>query len=463
MIHNTCCQLGGRSDIFGASNVQAMIRSFLGGSSLSRLFLLTLLITLSSTAGAVTRSQFAGPYGIIRILARDFSGATDPDGQNLFAAMNVPQKDSILGMGKTIETEDRGLQIVCANRPQIGHECSIFIHNAEFSSVDTIRKTMSYKITGEKANQYGALFNLDTNGAYLFMTGDSSFKIQISPGSFEVHFEQNAAQAAAIRKDMQRHLDTKTLVIVNVEDTLKLAHVRNFWDSLNYTSDLRKRFLGMSAVLNQLAMNNRGFHFAYLTQSPELVAGKTELEFLRKFGFPLGELKTYTSEPNSTKRLQVLKDLIATHSATRVILMSHNGGDDPALFHELAASYTDVLFLPYIHVVYSTSSFSEVGSVLYPEQTGFVTSVELLVDWQQRGFVDFTKSVEISQALIPKILDENIEAPGVYEYAVPSFMNCDDFQWRWSLEGNYQYLTPLRDFLKVRCHMQAPLNKNKTN
>jgi len=453
MIHNSCCQLGGRSDIFGASNVQAMIRSFLGGSTLSRVFLLTLLIALSSTAAAVTRAQFSGPYGVIRILARDFSGATDPDGQNLFNAMNVPQKNSVLGMGKAIETEDRGLQFICANRPQVGHECSIFIHNSEFASVDSIRKVMRYKITGEKADKYGALFHRDAKGVYAFNSSDSSFSVHIEPGSFEVYFSQNAAYVAAIKKDMQRHSDTKTLVIVNVEDTLKLAHVRNFWDSLNYTSDYRKRFLGMSTALNQLAMSNRGFHFVYLTQSPELVAGKTELEFIRKFNFPMGELKTYSSEGDSAKRMAVLKEVVSSRPTNRVILLSHNGGDDPAIFHELASTYSGILFLPYLHIVYSTTSFSEVGSVLYPEQTGFVTSVELLVDWQQRGFVDFTKTVEIAQSLIPKILNENLEAPGVFEYALPNFLNCDDFQWRWSVDGDYQYLTPLRDFLRARCHM----------
>jgi hypothetical protein len=462
MIHNTCCQLGGRSDIFGASNVQAMVRSFLGGFTLSRVFLLTLLIALSSTAAAVTRAQFSGPYGIIHILPRDFSGAIDADGQSLFNAMNVPQKDSILGVGKAIETEDKTLQFICANRPQIGHECSIFIRNGEFAAVDSIRKFMRYKITGEKANQYGALFQRDSKGFYSFTSGDGSFIVRIEPGSFEIYYGQNAPQVAAIRKDQQRHSDTQTLVIVNIEDTLKLAHVRNFWDSLNYTSDHRKRFLGMSTALSQLAINNRGYQFVYLTQSPELVAGKTELEFLAKFNFPLGELKTYNSELESTTRFDVLKQIVSSRpKVTRVIMLSHNGGSDPALFHELALAFKEVAFFPYIHVVYSTTSFSEVGSVLYPEQTGFVTAVELMVDWQRHGLVDYTRTVEIAQSLIPKILDEKLDTSGVYEYALPSFMNCDDFQWRWPVDGDYQYLTPLRDHLVARCHMQAPLFKNK--
>lgn len=432
---------------------------------MARMFMLILFFALSASiaAEAVTRAQFLGPYGIIRILARDFSGAKDPDGQVLFEAMNVAQKDSIMGPGKAIETFDRSLRIICANRPQIGHECSIFIHNAASGVVDSARKIMQYKIVGEKADDYGKLFKTDANGVYLFISTDGSFKVNVKPGSFEVYYYQNPAQVAAIESKKQRQADDKTLVIVNVEDTLKIAHVRNFWDSLNYASDSRKRFMGMSAVLNVFAHNNPSFRFVYLTQSTELIAGKTEIEFLKKNDFPRGEYRTYGLNFDNTSRLEVLKGLVSQSSINRVIFLSHNGNQDVGVFHELSLAFPKILFLSYLHVVYSTSSSSELGSVLYPDQTGFVTSVELLVDWQQKGLVDFTEMVELTRSLIPRILSEDVAATGGSEYSIPSFVNCDDFQWRWSILGDYQFLAPLRDHLRVRCHMQAPLAMLKKN
>lgn len=404
-----------------------------------------LVLILGFEAQALTRGQFVGPYGIIRIVAKDFTGAADSDGQILFEAMDVPQKDSILGPGKVIEPADRGLQFICANRPQIGYECSIFIHQKGHGSVNSLKKTMQYKVLGDEANVYGKLFKTDANGEFHFISVDGLLKVNVGPGLFEVLFQQVPA------------MPDQGLVIVNVEDTLKISHIQNFWDSLNYNTDTKKRFMGMSTALQLLARSNPTFRFIYLTRGTELVAGKAEREFVLNNKFPRGEFRTYSTETGDENRKVVLRKLLSTYPVKRVVLIGHNGSPDPEVFRAVSLEFKDISFISYVHVVYSTSSVSELGMGLFPEQTGYVTAVELVADWQQKGLTDMSESLQFMSTMVNRVIMEDPEVRKMEEFAIPPFVNCDDFQWRWSIEGDYQVLAPLRDHLVNRCHMQAPL------
>lgn len=411
-------------------------------NALKRSLLLFLGLSLSFSAHAVSSAQFMGRYGMIRVVARDASGATDSDSQTLLSAMNVPPQDSMLGPGKVIESPDRALQFICADRPQAGAECSIFIQQKGFGIVDMFRKYMQYKVVGPEAEVYAKLFKTDANGEFHFTSIEGSLKVEIRPQYFEVYFKQPSAAVA--RESM--------LVIANVEDTLKISHVQNFWDSLNYDTNNRKRYMGMIEALNVFANSNPSARFVYLTRGTELVAGKVEREFLLNKKFPRGEFKDFNKGPSSATRLADLRKLIQQSGAKKVIVLTHNGASDPVVFNTLAGEFKDVTFYQYIHVVYSTSAVTEIGTELFPNQTGYVTSVELLVDWQQKGFMDVTEAVKFASSLVGRITTENSEVPSD-EYAIPSFVNCDDFQWRWPVDGDFKVLAPLREHLAHRCHM----------
>ena len=399
--------------------------------------------SLSFTAHALTSGQFVGRYGIIRVVARDASGATDTDGQVLLNAMNVPTQNSMLGPGKVIESSDRALQFICADRPQVGAECSIFIQQNGHGIVDMFRKYMQYKVIGSEADVYAKLFKMDGSGEFHFTSIEGSLKVEVRPQYFEVYFKP--APAATIARE-------SLLVIANVEDTLKISHVQNFWDSLNYDTNNKKRYLGMSEALNILAAANPSARFVYLTRGTELVSGKIEREFLVNFKFPRGEFKDFNKGPYSTTRLADLRKVIQLSGAKKVIVLTHNGASDPAIFNTLAGEFKDIDFNQYIHLVYSTSSSTEVGTDLFTNQTGYVTSVELLVDWQQKGFTGLTETVKFASSMVGKVITENPEVSQEDEVAIPTFVNCDDFQWRWPVDGDFKVLAPLREHLGHRCH-----------
>jgi hypothetical protein len=152
-----------------------------------------------------------------------------------------------------------------------------------------------------------------------------------------------------------------------------------------------------------------------------------------------------------------LRDILSGTLAKNVILMGHNGGLDPQVFQNVANEFKKIQFYQYLHLVYSTSAVSELGTVLFPSQTGYVTAAELVLDWQNHQLVGLTETVKFVTTMVDRVLAEDPQASRMEEYAIPSFVNCDDFQWRWSTEGDFKVLAPLREHLMNRCHMQAPL------
>jgi hypothetical protein len=188
MKHNYCCQLVAESDIFGDASVHGFFR----GIVVKKILILpTLALSFSLTAQAYTTGQFAGLYGIIRLNTKDPSGATNNDARGVFEAMDVPIQNSMMGPGKVIQSTERALQFICADRPQEGIECSIFIQRSQNSSVNPLKGTMQYKVTGPAAEFFTSKYHLDANGEYLFTSEEGNLKVQVKSQYFEVSFTKN--------------------------------------------------------------------------------------------------------------------------------------------------------------------------------------------------------------------------------------------------------------------------------
>jgi hypothetical protein len=404
-------------------------------------------------AQAYTRAEFAGFYGIIRVLTKDPSGATNPDARTLFEAMDVPVQDSMMGPGKVIQSTGQGLQFICADRGgDAGVECSIFIQPSTLSKINPLSGVMEYKVSGAAADSFTKLFKLDGKGEFNFASSEGSLRVGVKAQSFEVSFHRGSSQNLTSAG--------KTLVLVAVEDTLKVSHSQNFWDSLNYNQNADIRFLGMNEVLKLMVKKNPGLTLVYLTQPPELEVGRVQLEFLKKNDYPPGQLVNYGNHVAVSERLPVLRDLIKANKPDTLVLLGHNGGTDVDVYFQLAREFSaaagvsagaSAVVKPYLHVVYSTNSENEVGKALQPGQTGFVTAVELLVDMQKNQLVDDAETKTLAQALLPRILSEQATS-GLPEVAIPSFVDCDNFLWNWELPVGFEFVEPLKQYLSNRCY-----------
>jgi hypothetical protein len=409
---------------------------------LSTGFLLCAAFTIcATTATASTTGSFAGAFGIIRIMPTDSSGTTDLDSVTLYQAMNVPVKDSMLGPGKLIEDAEKALQFICAIRNGSAYECAIFIKKSAHSSVNPVQGAMQFKVTGPDAEAFTKLYHTDVNGEFHFVSQEANFKVEIRPQYFEVLFNNTHSWTDA----------PSTLVIADVDDTLKITHSQSFWDSLNYVQDTSSRFMGMEDVFKILAAPPTQASFVYLAQPQELLAGRVQSEFLNLNHFPQGLVVHGRADDGVELRLQTLSNILKSQPTDRVILVGNNGGFDAEVFSRLVQQFPKIHFLTYVHVVYSTNADTEVGKTVLDGQTGYVTAVEMLLDLDQNQVVSLVSVRPLMNSLITRILvDTKTPAPGK-DRAIPNFVNCENFYWKWDLTTVYSFAAPLKDYLADRC------------
>ena len=415
---------------------------------LTGIFLRTLLGSLiSATVVASTTGTFTGGIGIIRTMPKDARGNADLDAQTLYRAMNVPVKGSILGPGKLIEDAEKKLQFICAIRNGSGYECAIFIHKSANGATNPSQGWMQYKVTGGAADAFTSLFHTDAKGEFHFVSVEGNLKVEVRPQYFEVLYNKNSANVAG----REAELKSTMLVIAEVEDTLKIAHMQSFWDALNYVQDSESRFLGMTEVLQSLAASPTSATFVYSTQSLELMAGRVNAEFLTKNHFPPGQIVPHRSSDNTDIRVQSLRQVILQNKPEQIILIGHNGGNDTEVFARLTREFPDIRFTSYIHIVYSANAEVEIGRTPEDGQIGYVTSVELLLDLNRLNFVSDKNLKALASVLVPKVLSEAQGSTDKVK-AIPAFVNCENFYWRWDLQDKFDFVQTLKEYLAARCH-----------
>ncbi|MBC7371782.1 MAG: hypothetical protein H7326_09460 [Bdellovibrionaceae bacterium] len=380
-------------------------------------------------------------------MSKDSAGNADLDAVTLYRAMNVPVKDSMLGPGKLIEDAGKKLQFICAIRNNSGYECAIFIQKSANGSLSPTQGWIQYKVTGHAADEFTKLFHTDAKGEFHFVSVENNLKVHVKPQYFEVLFNKNTSLIAGMPSPRL----SATLIIAEVEDTLKIAHMQSFWDALNYVQDTESRFLGMNEVLQLLAKSPISANFVYSIQPLELLAGRVQAEFLTKNKFPRGQIVPHRSSDDVDIRAQYLRESILQHNPTQVILIGHNGGIDTEVFAQLKRDFPKIHFYVYIHLVYSTNAEVEVGRSLEDGQTGFVTAVELLLDLNRQSLVGDAALKDLSAQLLPRILAET-SVSTEKEKAIPVFVNCQNFYWGWDLTGKFSFASPLKDYLTARCH-----------
>lgn len=157
------------------------------------LFFIIVLNFLFLEAFAITRGNLTGSTGMINIVSKDMTGSYDTDAQVLFESMNVPEQDSaIFGPGKVIKQADNSLNFICANRPNEGHRCSIFINKSRNSSLRKDR--ILYRLTGAEADLISNQLHLDGNKKFYFESVESNLAISAKPGDFYIFWKEDGVR-----------------------------------------------------------------------------------------------------------------------------------------------------------------------------------------------------------------------------------------------------------------------------
>ncbi|MBX2994876.1 MAG: DUF2183 domain-containing protein [Bdellovibrionaceae bacterium] len=231
----------------------------------------------------------------------------------------------------------------------------------------------------------------------------------------------------------------KTVLISDVDDTVKLAYAFGSAYGAQYFKDTKSRFTGMSEVYDLITHDNLDVKVYYVSLAPTYLMERLHGKFLRNGAFPIGTYIGRTNLPSETHKLETIRSILRSERPSRVILVGDDGQADAAVYRQVSAEpeFAGIIFDQFIHIVSSLKEANGQNKV-QGAQVGFVTSYEFALELNARKLIQDRSMKYVSDHILPEIL---IEAPGSDEneetnqVAFPYFMDCKAINWRWNVPG----------------------------
>ena len=217
----------------------------------------------------------------------------------------------------------------------------------------------------------------------------------------------------------------KILLVSDIDDTLKISHVRNSWDSINNSMAVENHFLGMSELLKAASLK-QDLQVVYVSNAPAALMQWSHEKFLSYNYFPQGEVFLRDFSGDETHKLRTISRLIEESQPELVILIGDNGERDPMDYKSLEEKYPHIRFYTWIHQIYSVLASSEKGEPLQKNQRGFATSIDLALDMKSKGLIAENQWLWHLQNFVPKVLKEPLHSSRD-ELAFPGWMDCRDY------------------------------------
>lgn len=237
----------------------------------------------------------------------------------------------------------------------------------------------------------------------------------------------------------------KTLIVSDIDDTIKASHVRSKLDSASNGLVTTIPFKGMSDTYS-IVLESVDAEIIYVTNAPEIVMETSHTNFIKNNKFPKGKIYLRKGNADHHKLNSIRSHLKNDSTIDRLIMIGDNGERDIKFYNEIAQEYKDKLMTinTYIRIVYS-----EPYKVLplAENQKGFVSPLELLADLTVNSFVDTNNYYPLAEKLSKEIVAAK-KVDTKQPHYFPDWLTCKNFE-----PGDYEgVMTPIiaEGFEKVR-------------
>lgn len=249
---------------------------------------------------------------------------------------------------------------------------------------------------------------------------------------------------------VQSFAATKILVVTDIDDTIKVSHILDSVDSASNATKVENHFLGMSQAFQILQAENESVKFAYVSNAPRFPMEQAHNFFLRYNDFPEGKLYLRDSFFDDQFKLDTIRRLLKTVKPEHLVLIGDNGELDVEVYQQIENEFPQISTTTFIHQLYSERNSSETGKKLTKGQFGFVTSLDLLLKWNQLAAVSKEKIDVFASKVVPEFLRQDPNAD-IGEIAFPAWMDCRDYLIPENSEAS---LKKYFLFLKKRCSIE---------
>lgn len=250
---------------------------------------------------------------------------------------------------------------------------------------------------------------------------------------------------------------SKTLIVSDIDDTIKASHVRYKVDSTANALITTLAFKGMKETYEEV-LKNADAEIIYVTNAPDIVMSDSHTTFIKKNKFPKGKI-FFRKGNAATHKYETIKNyLLENPVVDRLILVGDNGERDIQYYHKIAQEFKERLTTinTYIRIVYSEPYKVK---PLEEGQKGFVSPLELLADLTVNYFIATETYYEVAEKLAEAVLEAEKTDTKNPQY-FPSWLTCKNFE-----PGSYEGLmTPIieKGFEKVRsiCQQSTQVQLN---
>ncbi len=226
-------------------------------------------------------------------------------------------------------------------------------------------------------------------------------------------------------------VSAKTLVISDIDDTIKTTHVLNPTDAVASQAPIYNEveFGGMSAMYRLLNSQISKVKIYYVSNGLRFMGfNSVPATFLAANNYPQSanlSLRSSLDFYMNTKVERII-DIIYKERPTQLILIGDNGEQDTEVYAQIRRRFSQIPTMTFIHQVYSTRSYNETGKVLEADQIGFVTAADLAMELYSRGVI-FENGIDwLLAQLMPSLLAENALSTG--DLIFPAWLDCRDFK-----------------------------------
>ncbi len=274
----------------------------------------------------------------------------------------------------------------------------------------------------------------------------------------------------------QAHSSTKeapleTLVISDIDDTIKLSHILSKGGAVARAVDSESWFYGINSLYQVLLENNPNSKIAYLSAAPEVILESTHTELLANGNFPKGFYIARTQFiSGKNHKLKAIRSLLNKYKPRKAILIGDNGERDSIVYNQITKEYKkhNIEFYTYIRFAYSKKNkkYAHKLNPVYPGQFLFVTPIEMAIElYKQKNLTQQTMQILTAQLIDPILYEAFDLRRGVL--AFPEFIDCRGFKWPYAASDEElvsiledQMLREKMDKLKEKVEYRCSLEMN---
>ncbi len=225
----------------------------------------------------------------------------------------------------------------------------------------------------------------------------------------------------------------KTLVISDIDDTLKNSHVLDVEDAIKKAVFTNDFFFGMNLVLQELQTVDEWVQFDYVSSAPSDLMLGFHAAFVEMNGFPEGNLHLNEDYFAGTFKVDRIREILKRNKPDLVINIGDNGEKDASVYEQIRREFPNIRFITFIHLAYFSKARAQVGVALLPGQIGFVTSWDLMLQMYSQKLIKISRLQAFLKVFAPVYLAEN-EKKVQAKMAIPQWIDCRNF--RWSIEDS---------------------------